>query len=63
MQYPMAHTTMQVHVRGFEHLDFLAKAIQTPGEPSTGLAFLDLYSIIVLGDLSMVIYRVVDEHL
>lgn len=41
----------QIQVLGFQHLDYIAAAVQSAGEPSTGLAFLDRYSIIVLGDL------------
>lgn len=49
-----ALTTKQLQVLGFQHLDHVATAVQSAGEPSTGLAFLDKYSIIVLGDLTMV---------
>lgn len=45
---------LQIQVLGFQHLDYVAAAVQSAGEPSTGLAFLDRYSIIVLGDLSRV---------
>lgn len=49
--YSMQH---QVQVLGFQHLDFVAAAVQSAGEPSTGLAFLDKYSIVVIGDLTRV---------
>lgn len=38
----------------FQDLDQVAAAVQSAGEPSTGLVFLDRYSIIVLGDLTRV---------
>lgn len=44
----------QVQVLGFEYLDFVATAIQSADEPATGLAFLDEYSIVLLGDPSRV---------
>lgn len=47
----------QVQVLGFQYLECVAAAIQNPGEPSTGLEFLDRYSIVVLGDLTMVMIR------
>ncbi|CAB1099994.1 unnamed protein product [Ectocarpus sp. CCAP 1310/34] len=44
----------QLQVLGFQHLDYVAAAVQSVGEPSTGLVFLDRYSIIALGDLTRV---------
>ncbi|CAM9394230.1 unnamed protein product, partial [Ectocarpus sp. 13 AM-2016] len=44
----------ELQVLGFQHLDYVAAAVQSVGEPSTGLAFLDRYSIIALGDLTRV---------
>lgn len=44
----------QLQVLGFQHLDHVAAAVQSVGEPSTGLVFLDRYSIIALGDLTRV---------
>lgn len=46
--------TEQLQVLGFQHLDYVAAAVQSVGEPSTGLVFLDRYSIIALGDLTRV---------
>lgn len=43
-----------MQVLEFQQLDVVAAAVQNAGEPSTGLAFLDQYSIIVLGDLAKV---------
>lgn len=45
---------VQLEVLGFQHLDHVATVVQSAGEPSTGLVFLDRYSIIVLGDLARV---------
>ncbi|CAM9618439.1 unnamed protein product [Ectocarpus sp. 12 AP-2014] len=44
----------ELQVLGFQHLDYVAAAVQSVGEPSTGLVFLDRYSIIALGDLTRV---------
>ncbi|CBJ25790.1 conserved unknown protein [Ectocarpus siliculosus] len=46
----------ELQVLGFQHLDYVAAAVQSVGEPSTGLAFLDGYSIIALGDLTRVCF-------
>ncbi|CAM9670037.1 unnamed protein product [Ectocarpus fasciculatus] len=44
----------ELQVLGFQHLDYVAAVVQSVGEPSTGLVFLDRYSIIALGDLTRV---------
>eukprot|EP00752_Nemacystus_decipiens_P017245 g15449.t1 len=44
----------ELQVLEFQDLDHVAAAVQSAGEPSTGVAFLDQYSIIVLGDLTRV---------
>ena len=44
----------QLQVLEFQDLDHVASAVQSAGEPSTGVALLDQYSIIVLGDLTRV---------
>lgn len=44
----------QIRVTGFENLGWVASAVQSVGEPSTGLAFLDRCSIVLLGDLTRV---------
>ncbi|CAM9801082.1 unnamed protein product, partial [Discosporangium mesarthrocarpum] len=44
----------ELTVWGFQYLDFVHSASQSPNEPVTGLEFLDLYSIILLGDLTHV---------
>lgn len=48
------NSTLQIRVTGFQNLDFVASAVQSAGEPSTGLALLDRCSIVILGDLTRV---------
>lgn len=49
---------VQIKVVDFQYLDFVAAALQSAGEPSTGLALLDRYSVIALGDLTRVRHHV-----
>lgn len=51
---PSKQPRKQLQVLEFQDLDHVAAAVQSAGEPSTGVAFLDQYSIIVLGDLTRV---------